>query len=257
MRKNQRKRRSRVIVVALLLALFFSSVLSGAWYGLQPTGRPADTRIKIGFIGDSITHGPNTGTSVVTDEMKNLGTSKYVAVNRGVSGSTTSDWQPGKPMFDTALAAFKADNVHMVSIMLGTNDARTDIAITPSTYGKNMSTIISSLFASGVSQVIINYPPFVVPGSYKGLWTDSSVSRMMLYRDQLDILASQRGVVRGDTDAFDYFKSHTDLLVDGVHPTQNGNVTLARLWASAFKKAQPETVAREALTNLGLLPSDS
>lgn len=234
-RQRLKKRLYTTVLVTILLA---SSVLSGVWYGSQTaTVQQKAEPTKIGFIGDSITHGPNVGASVVTDEIHDLGSTKYEAINRGVSGSTTSDWQPGKMMFDDALAVFKANRVHVVSIMLGTNDARTDIAIPPGTYRKNMNAIISSLLASGtISQVIVNYPPFVVPGSYKGLWTDASVSRLMLYEKQLDTLVDRRGVVRGDTSAFDYFKSHTNLLVDGVHPTPNGNVALARLWANALKK---------------------
>jgi lysophospholipase L1-like esterase len=204
---------------------------------------------KIGFIGDSITHGPKQGVSAVEAEMTNLGFN-YTAINRGASGTTSVDWQPGTILFDDALAVFKTQNVHTVSIMLGTNDARHDRATSPAMYRRNMERIIENLLASGVvTQVIVNYPPYVVPGALK-LWDASSTVRLKLYAAQLDEIVKERGVAKGDTRAFGYFQQRPYQLIDGVHPNSLGVEALGKLWADAYKKVVALEAAKRQVSAL-------
>ena len=199
-------------------------------------------KTKIGFIGDSITHSLSRQTGAVEAEQALL--KDILAINRGKSGSTTADWLPGRPLFDDTLAVFKAQNVHTVSIMLGTNDARADKAISPAIYRNNMERIIKALLDSGVVRlVIINYPPYVVPGSHQA-WNDASVTRLKLYSKQLDVVVRERGVAQGDIDAFSYFKAHPYQLVDGVHPTIRGNEKLGELWAKAYERIMDREATR-------------
>jgi len=215
---------------------------------------PSLEKTKIGFIGDSITHGPKKGKSPVDNEIANLGDT-FVGINRGVNGSTTTDWQPGRLLFNDAIAVFKAQNVHTVSIMLGTNDSRSDRAISPATYRRNMEIIIENLLSSGVvTQVIVNYPPYVVPGS--GPWDELSEARLKLYAVQLDAITKERGVAKGDTRAFSYFKEHIDQLIDGIHPNEAGREALGRMWADAYEKVLARQVSKRQLTSIGTVASD-
>lgn len=193
----------------------------------------ASTPITIGFIGDSITHGTGGFRTAVDVEVSALG-GNYKGVNHGVGGTTTHDWQPGSQIYNKALNDFKAQDIHVVSIMLGTNDARDDIATSPNVYRKNMTNLISSLLASGtIRQVIINYPPYAVPGS-GGLWSDKSPIRLMAYMAQLDTLIDGKRVLKGDTKSYRYFEDHQDEMVDGIHPDSKGYTQLGRLWAKAY-----------------------
>jgi lysophospholipase L1-like esterase len=140
-------------------------------------------------------------------------------------------------MYDEALASFKAKHVTTVSIMLGTNDARKDLAVSPQTYRKNLANIVDDLLGpGGMTHVIINYPPYAAPTT-TGLWNDASSQRLQSYMAEIDTLASGDRVVRGDTSAYDYFKQHQNELKDGVHPNETGNKHLGELWASAYRKA--------------------
>jgi lysophospholipase L1-like esterase len=212
---------------------------------------PEQKKEKIGFIGDSITRGPKVGRSAVDAEIDNLG-SRFVAVNRGVNGSTSTDWLPDSLLFNDALAVFRSENVHTVSIMLGANDARRDHAASPATYRRNIERIIENLLASGVvTRVIINYPLYAVPGSL-GHWDALSVVRLKLYALQLDAISLEGGVTRGDTQSFGYFEHHPYQLTDGVHPNGAGVEVLGKLWADAYKKAVAREVSKRQLSSLAV-----
>lgn len=221
--------------VSLLLIAVFTLVAYTLVTRETPPAR--EERMKIGFIGDSITHGRGKGDNAVDAEVAALG-SKYSSVNHGVNGSTTSDWKPGAALFDNALADFKAQNVHVVSIMLGTNDARRDIATPPEVYRKNLEAIIKRLLGTGtVRQVIINYPPYAVPGSSRMVDTNSP-RRLESYMSEIDGLFLGNVALRGDTKAFEYFKGRQNELIDGVHPTKTGYTHLGQFWAAAYRRLE-------------------
>lgn len=225
------------------VGFFIASIFVVVWYAPR-TSEPIAEPIKIGFIGDSITHGLKNSHNAAEAEVATLG-HDFVAVNEGKNGTTSADWLPGHPLFDDALTSFKAQDVHVVSIMLGTNDARANTATAPAIYEDNLSVMIASLLASGtITQIVINYPPYVVPGAI-GLWDKASIARLKLYMDRIDDLAGEKGVARGDTTAFHYFQQHTDQLLDGVHPNTEGCLQLGRLWANAYEKVMSEQLANK------------
>src|SRR5437763_1696114 len=90
----------------------------------------------IGFIGDSITA---------------QGTPHYTAarpLNCGVSGTTTADWLPNSQMhlLAPAMATMKAAHVQIVSVALGTNDARYNV--TAPVYHQHIETLRAALRAA-------------------------------------------------------------------------------------------------------------
>ena len=212
--------------------------------------RPASTTVNIGFIGDSITEAAYIKTGPGAAEVAILGNG-YAGINRGVGGTTTRDWRPEGQMYANALAAFKSQNAHVVSIMLGTNDARENVAASPEEYGRNLRRIISALLASGTIQyVIVNYPPYTVPHP-DGLWHADSIARLEGYMKQINALTQKPGVLLGDTSAYDYFKHHQKELKDGIHPTQSGAWQLGRLWAQAYLRAMHVVVREKHMAALG------
>jgi len=249
---SKRKVIRKLLRLRILWAGFFiASVIVVIWYAPKLSEPLPSEPVKIGFIGDSITRGGAKNVSnPVESEMAVLG-NDFESINRGKGGASSTSWLPGHQLFDDALASFKAQNVHVVSIMLGTNDARTDIATPPAVYEKNVSAMIASLLTSGsVTRVIINYPPYVRPGAI-GLWDDASIDRLKLYMGVIDVLAREKGVVKGDSKAFGYFQKHQELLLDGVHPNAEGNVELGRLWANAYEKIMSEQLANRISLPMG------
>lgn len=242
---SKRKVIKKILRIKLLwTGLCMAGMIALVWYAPKLSEPVAADPIKIGYIGDSITQGPKDARNAVDSEVASLG-KDFAAVNRGKSGTTTANWLPGYPLFDDALASFKAQNVHVVSIMLGVNDARTDIAMAPAVYKKNLSTIIAGLLASGtIKQVIVNYPTYVVAGV--GLWDTTSVARLKRYMSCIDDLAKEKNIARGDTKAFGHFQEHVNELVDGVHPNNEGNRQLGRLWAYAYERIMSEQLAKRA-----------
>jgi lysophospholipase L1-like esterase len=245
--RSSRLKWPNLLLIGVLVLISFS---------LRPSlvhPQPERHKEKLGFIGDSITYGPKQGEGAVAAEMASL-KNDYVAVNKGASGTTTTDWLPGSLLFDSALSAFKTQNVHTVSIMLGTNDARHDRAVSPAMYRRNIERIIENLLGSGVvTQVIINYPPYVVPGAL-GLWDGASTARLKLYAAQLDVVVQERGVAKGDSRAFSYFEHRPYQLVDGVHPNGLGAEALGKMWADAYRRIVAFETSKQQLSSLGEAP---
>lgn len=219
---TQMKRLFAVIVVTIIV--FIAAVPPASLNsGLKSVESETPKPVKIGFIGDSITVGAVGNYNAVQNEMDELG-SRYSSVNRGVDGATSADWVPGKPYYDSSFSIFKSEGVHVVSIMLGTNDANHDV-VPPDQYYENMRKIVTDLIVSGQAKyVIINYPPYSV-----------KTDKLPEYAKQLDKLVNGATIIKGDTAAYSYFQKHQKLLSDGVHPTDEGYKQLGILWAKAFK----------------------
>jgi lysophospholipase L1-like esterase len=189
-----------------------------------------------GFIGDSITVGskPFSPPDLVA-ALLSTGDHHVVAINAGRSGATTAVWLPNDPSgcFAAATAAFARAHVQTVAIMLGSNDARAPYAVAPSTYGAHMRATADALVQEGY-RVLLNAPPFAVPGSVAGLITPASDDRLVAYQRQLRQIANGDTIRLGDTTAYAAFRSHVEWLRDGLHPNETGATQLAHAWAAAI-----------------------
>lgn len=221
------RRLRRFFAVCIVIAVVFlvQAVTSGYFSEGRAEAPSGLTVQKIGFIGDSITVG--SSASAVQSEMNALG-EEYVAINRGVNGSTTEDWLPGRTNFDSSKTVFQSANVKVVSIMLGTNDALRGITRSDK-YESNMRTILESLLSGeGIECIIVNYPIYLK--SEVPQITDD----MKAYRNALDRIVNGKNILKGDTRAYEYFATHPDELSDdGVHPKDKGYESLGKLWAVA------------------------
>jgi hypothetical protein len=201
--------------------------------------------LKIGFIGSSTVHGvANNGSGNITANpkatdaaMTDLGDG-FSAVNKGVSGSTTTTWL-NNSYLTTAISDFTAQGVEVVEIMLGTNDSYVNTdgtyngGTTPAEYKVNTQTIIDQLLASGVKKIILNESQYVNRDTSTYANANTNI---LAYRQVLDELADGRDVLRGSTNTYDTFKNDLSLTSgDGVHPTSPvGHETLGQLWADVY-----------------------
>ena len=142
--------------------------------------------LVLGFVGDSITYGVGCSSQcnavyTATNTLIQAG-NVVTSINKGVSGATTRDWQPTKYDFTSAIAAFTAAHVNVVTIMLGTNDSKTQISETAAEYKSNMSNIVAALLApaTGIKHVILQQPIYVST-SMSSSWTTNSDDLLQQY----------------------------------------------------------------------------
>lgn len=179
----------------------------------------------IGFVGDSLTFGCCTNSTPAPElEMKLLG-GGYVAINRGVNGSTTTDWLDD--LLEPAMAEFKTQHVEVVQVMLGTNDASGGRTITVEEIIANLRKIARRLLNNGAKVVMINELPY-------GQWTDDN--KVQAINRALSQVEWGDGVYLGATESYDYFKQHQEQLEDGLHMDQAGYQQQAEFWAEALKR---------------------
>ncbi|HWE35624.1 MAG TPA: SGNH/GDSL hydrolase family protein [Isosphaeraceae bacterium] len=202
------------------------------------TPRPGDldghAAVRVGFIGDSITEGYGSDrppSESFRDALADL-PGGVAVVNRAVGGSSTADWLPGRRTFDEAERAFERAKVRYVVVTLGINDARGHRPAAE--FRANLAAIVAALTKAG-DRVVLNLPPAHEPGR-SSRWADAeTLALLRSYLPEIRSLTDGRGVLLGDTAAFDYFRDHPELLRDGVHPGPAGAAFLGRRWAAAFR----------------------
>jgi len=221
----------RPIVIIAAATLLLSSIMGGFFAPSASGGTARSTcadTVAIGFIGDSITYGEFTTTpapSLVAADFDTRGLT-VLADNQGHSGAKSADWAPGarSGYLATAKASFATSGVHIVHIMLGTNDAAQRIPT--AAYHANMVLLLNDLIASGYTPVLT--APIASVNSRTNL----------LLRDEaheLTGMVNGATTLRGDERGYDYFFSHQEQLVGaGLHPDDLGTAVMARYWATAL-----------------------
>lgn len=144
----------------------------------------------------------------------------------GVSGSTTFDFLPQTdllfPKVVRVADQFKDETwaTLVFSIMLGTNDSAitgpNGAPASPAKYYENMKTIIDKLLALYPEcKIVLHRPVWYSPNTYNGAkYLEEGLNRLQSYYPELQALVLDYSkhfpgqVFMGDTDGFDYFKTH-------------------------------------------------
>ncbi len=199
---------------------------------------PSLGALNIGWIGDSITYGTNGAP--VTEAVAKLTAMGYTvtSTNRGISGSSTSDWAAGGTDLTAAMSAFATAGVTIVHIMLGTNDVRTPNSFTPAQHFTNMRGIVLALVAAGY-KVVISKPLYTVPNAMPGTpdWPNDPNSVYLEYFTLDMQLVDGIRIFKGDTGGYEIssLSPTTFLASDGVHPANSTeNNILGDYWATAL-----------------------
>lgn len=220
-----------------------STATSNLIYG----GRWLAPTVILGGIGDSIMAGyPNTAG--VEDPLtrcahllgSTLNTLRGVTLpsngNQALAGTKTSQWLPAAvdDLLPPAAAVFATNLTTDIVFMLGTNDARSDV--TGSTYGSNLSSIFTYLFANVPTLLRIwpCYPPW---STDTGTLTAARYELLVVdYESQIDSKVNGTTILHGDVMSAQWFAAHIDELGDGIHPTVQGDVDLGGLWARGLSQ---------------------
>ncbi|MGK4002101.1 GDSL-type esterase/lipase family protein [Sorangium sp. So ce1036] len=180
------------------------------------------------FLGDSITafaydrDTPATQPSFA-ENIHAAHAAYYPAmINGGIGGELT------KASDDRPSALDRIDQVlemnpdyRFFAIGYGTNDSwdQTD----PSTFKKNLQTLIDKIKAAGRVPVLARIP-YAPDGAHDAL---------DVFNEAIDELAEQNDLVPGP-DLYTWFKDHPEgLSDDNVHPSPAGRVAMNKLWADA------------------------
>lgn len=219
--------------------------------------------IVIGAIGDSITAGTGLA-SAATDALPiQLGVAlqrllpmrNVVVSNQGVSGDQSSTWAAGGTRMNAAEAAWDALEVPpwIFTVMLGTNDADIQNAVSKATYKANIQNIITELAAHYPGCcVVMHSPPYVSANADNGTNTYTSATQhtiVDLYVPALQELAAANPGVAfvGDVTAFEKMRPFAGNLYQNqvtagsvrysLHPDKTGAAVLAGLQALALYNA--------------------
>ena len=231
------------------------------------------------WVGDSITFGYQTSNGSNSP-------AKYANTYLAADSSVTAAWQlrfqdgssyqmesaPGKTSADFAggnlagMMSFMAHRrVNVVSIMLGTNDAKDSVATSSAAYKANLQTIIAGLKAVNPSvRVVLNKPLWFKPDTgYAADFSTASLARVAGYNTMIDQLADGASVVIGGNTAYNEIQTYgwtgttsvanpsnattsyppaptsgRSYLTDGLHPYDGGSEMIGKLeWGPNMKSA--------------------
>jgi lysophospholipase L1-like esterase len=174
-------------------------------------------QIRVACVGDSITEG-----SGYPFQLHLMLGSNYVVGNFGVSGSTVS-LDSTKPYMNESKFKEALDfNPDIVVIMLGTNDANTEVTPNETDVDADYSQLISAFQQLDGKQLIwIAKSPPIFPNT-------SNYSNTILTTNvlpQIDNLADEMNLPT--VDIYSILSDHSEYFADGIHPTRDGAALIA------------------------------
>ena len=178
---------------------------------------PLNEPIRVACVGDSITQGSGYPAKLQLLLGKN-----YLVGNFGVAGTTVSLDSSSPYMNETAFQKAEEFNPKFVVIMLGTNDARTDVNESSESFEEDYSQLVSSFqnLSSNPQIFLVDSPPiFTDNPNYNGTYLANHVI------PQIDVVASNLNLPT--VDVYSAFGNHADYFMDGVHPNPEGASLIA------------------------------
>lgn len=224
----------------------------------------SDKKVKIVFIGNSITYGANLinpgSEAPPVQAVNKLQADGYEVnyANCARSGKTTVDFLPeSKTLYQTVIQAadtlYKKDKSRLIfSIMLGTNDSAVKgtngAPVSPENYKENLKVIIDSLHNRYPgSYFVLHRPLWYSPNTHNAAtYLEEGLNRLQTYTPILDALAKEEAyILTGDRDGYSLFKrkaSECFVAENGnsgmfyLHPNATGARILGELWAKNISR---------------------
>ena len=191
--------------------------------------------VRIACVGDSIVYGYGVEKHIDTDAwpsvlQKMLGNAFQVR-NYGLCG-TGAIAENGLPYWKTLrYRQSLLDQPEIVLILLGTNDARTDVW-NEAAYQSGIQKMGSDYTSlSSHPKIIYMMSPEVFPDEYGNIGFE--ISGKLL--DQGVHPAQKRLFPEDSIDLYSLFMNHREYFVDGVHPDREGNRIIASAAAARIR----------------------
>lgn len=230
----------------------------------QIAGMKAFNKLKILFIGDSITSSYACVAKTKPKLQEGSGVREVQVVNSGASGSRSNDWISGSTNLTTAknsaVAAFgtpSTTNPVYVSVMLGVNDPRVSPpGNSASTFQANILSLCNNLITAGYAGVILHAPPLLrIPqGVSNGYDSEAGMANLLAYVPVLDAICNGTTILKGDRQATQYFAVNWgEFVADAVsgtatwvHPNTTGEDSYATFWSKGILDAiYPNRIKRK------------
>jgi acyl-CoA thioesterase-1 len=173
--------------------------------------------IRIACVGDSITEG-----SGYTTNLQILLGYGYLVRNFGVSGSTASV-DSKIPYMDQVKFQNALDfEPNIVVIMLGTNDANSEITYNIDGFEQDYAQLISAFakIESKPTIIVVKSPPIFAINS---AWNNTELVGTVL--PSIEDLAGQMNLQT--IDVYSVCEGHSDYFCDGIHPNKEGAEVIA------------------------------
>lgn len=208
-------RTKNVGVVALILILLIA--LAAAIYVEARNQNHPRSLLRVACVGDSITQ----ITDYPSDLQALLGSKSSVG-NFGASGSTVILTSVNPYMYERALQGAMNFQPTTVVIMLGTNDARSDVYPSIDSFVNDYVQLIQQFEALKTKpQIFLAIPPPVYNNTL-GISDENLVSGVI---PRIEQVANQTGLPT--IDVYSHLLNQTSCFVDGVHPNGDGAQVIA------------------------------
>jgi acyl-CoA thioesterase I len=207
----------KLLAIGLAIIFLITPVVLLRATSVSTPKPPVSKPIRVACVGDSITE-----ITRYTVELQSMLGPNYSVGNFGVTGSTVSlsTYKPymEQPQFQDA-EDFQPD---VVVIMLGTNDAHSDLQQYIGTFDGDYSTLIDSFqnLSSSPQVWVVESPP--VYNNNLDLnptfFSDTVIPHIQNVANQQDLPT---------IDVYGVFGNHSDYTIDGVHPNDEGAALIA------------------------------
>ena len=201
------------------MILIITIAMAAAFYIEAYDRAHSPALMRVALVGDSITQ----ITSYPKDLQTLLGSKSEVG-NFGLSGSTVTFTSPKPYMYEDVLQGAVEFQPTTVIIMLGTNDARSDVYPSIDKFDSDYKQLIDE-FKSLKSnpQIYLAIPPPIFNNTI-GI-SDKDLSSGVIPR--IEQVANETGLplINENTPLL----SHPDYFVDGVHPNDEGAEVIANV----------------------------
>jgi acyl-CoA thioesterase I len=206
--------------VALILILAALSVFE--FFQLQTVNQ-----IRIACVGDSIT----LSTQYPLNLWDSLG-SRYIVGDFGIGGAAVAQTTGMSYLHLPALSIAKNFQPDIVLIMLGTNDAYTTFTEDDSAFIADYITLVSEFQSLSKKPVIYLVEPPPIYNNTISLSNEILVQKVI---PNIAQVANQTGSQL--IDAHTPLLNHSELYLDGVHPSADGAAVLANaIYAALYSK---------------------
>ena len=206
----------KILAIGAVVMIMASYMAAFQIMNIRPM-TPLDAPIRVACVGDSITQG-----SGYPAKLQLLLGTNYLVGNFGVAGTTVSLNSTSPYMNQTAFQKAQEFDPNYVVIMLGTNDARTDVNESSETFENDYGQLISSFqnLTSNPQVFVVDSPPmFTDNPNYNDTYLADNVI------PQIDNVANNLNLPTIDVNSA--FGNHSDYFMDGVHPNPEGATLIA------------------------------